>query len=131
MHHVGGTVRTDRHGREVEWAEALPDLRKRRRVSGISRVIEPPRRPGHYPPGPEATVVIPERAPREVLRRHACDAHAVERHRLPPGELDRLSPGAGDPFAQAHRHDESNAAPRELLHAPKIGVVIVVVGKKR
>src|SRR5438034_10735164 len=128
MHDGGRTIGTDRHGREVERAKALPELRERRRVSGISRVVKPPRRPGHYPPCPEATVVIPKRAPGEVLRGHACDAHAVQRHRLPPGELDRLSPGAVDPFAQAHRHDEANAPPRELLYTPEIGVVVVVVG---
>src|SRR5881296_1329790 len=96
MHDRGRTIGADRHSREVDWPEALADLCEFRRIPRVPRVIEAPRRSGHHPPGPEATVVIPERAPGEVLRRHARDTHSVERHRLPPIELDRLSSGAVD-----------------------------------
>src|ERR1041385_4567268 len=119
MHDGGRAVGTDRHGSEVDWPEAIRDLREFRRIPRVSRVIKASRRAGHHPPGPEATVAIPERAPGEVLRRHARDTHSVQRHRLPPIELDGLSPGPLDPFSQAPRHDEPNPAPRELLHAPE------------
>src|SRR2546422_3931209 len=94
MHDGGRTIGADRHSREVDWPEALADLCEFRRIPRVPCVIEAPRRSGHHPPGPEATVVIPERAPGEVLRRHARDTHSVQRHRLPPIELDRPSPGA-------------------------------------
>src|SRR6185437_11262306 len=84
VHDAGWAVRADRHGREVDRAQAFADSREIRGVSGVADVVEPAGRANHHPAGPEAPPAVPERTAGKVLGRDAIDPDTPELDRLPP-----------------------------------------------
>ena len=126
-HHGARIVGADRQGGDVDGAEAIADLTEAGEVAGVSGVVEPGRRSLDDEAGPQALVLIGQRATGEVLRRNAMDAHRAHGHLVPPVELDGLASRLADQLAETQGSDEARAPADQGADRVEVGVIVVVV----
>ena len=130
LHDLGRGVGPDGERGHVEGAEAPPRLLEAVEVAGVASEVEPPLAARDDPRRPQAPAPVPERALREVLRRHTDEAHPAMLALLPPVELLHVRHAVvPEPGLEPERHQEEWVVRRgEPPDGGQVEVVEVVVG---